>query len=67
MVQEGTTVTAVRPTEFYCIEKAPFILAITGHTAAKTTAAILIANRRDELQVAEGAPAAAAEAEGGVQ
>ena len=64
-VPRTATVTAVAPTEVYRLEKAPFILALTGHAAAKTTAASVIAKRRDELQVAEGAPAAvAAEAEG---
>ena len=66
-VPRTATVTAAQPTEVYCLEKAPFILALTGHPAAKTTVASVIAKRRDELQVAEGAPAAAgAEAEGGV-
>jgi hypothetical protein len=66
-VPRTATVTAVQPTEVYCLKKAPFILALTGHAAAKTMVASVIAKRRDELQVAEGAPAAAgAEAEGGV-
>jgi len=67
-VPRTATVTAVAPTEVYCLEKEPFILALTGHAAAKTTAASVIARRRDGLQVAEGAPAAAAaEAEAGAQ
>ena len=65
-VPRTATVTAVTPTEVYCLEKAPFILALTGHASARTTAESVIATRRDELQQAEGAlVAAAAEAEGG--
>ena len=67
-VPRTATVTTVEPTEVYRLEKAPFILALTGHAAAKTAAASVIAKRRDELQAAEGAPAAvAANAEGGAQ
>lgn len=52
------TVTAVQPTEVYCLEQAPFILALTCHAAARTAASVT-AKRRDELQAAVGAPGAA--------
>jgi len=64
-VPRTATVTATVPTEVYCLEKAPFILALTGHATAKSTASRLIARRRDELQAAEGAAKGMVEVEGG--
>lgn len=63
-VPRTATVTAMVPTEVYCLQKAPFILALTGHVTAKTTASSVIAKRRDELQAAEGAAVGAVEVEG---
>ena len=65
-VPRTATVIATEPTEVYCLQKAPFILALTGHAPAKTTAASVVARRRDELRVVEGGPAGAATIEGGV-
>jgi MFS family permease len=58
-VPRTATVTATEPTEVYCLEKEPFILALTGHAAARTMADGVVARRRDELRLAEdGGPAA---------
>ncbi|MCX6363554.1 MAG: MFS transporter [Actinobacteria bacterium] len=64
-VPRTATVIATVPSEVYCLQKAPFILALTGHAAATSAAASVIARRRDELQSAEGGAKAAAELEGG--
>ena len=56
-VPRTATVTAVEPTEVYCLEKEPFILALTGHAPAKSAAAGVIARRREELLAAESAAA----------
>jgi MFS family permease len=57
-VPRTATVTAVEPTDVYCLEKEPFILALTGHAAARTMADGVVARRRDELRLAEdGLPA----------
>jgi len=52
-VPRTATVTTTEPTEVYCLQKAPFILALTGHATAKSAAASVVARRRDELQAAE--------------
>ena len=64
-VPRTATVTATVPTEVYCLQKAPFILALTGHAPAKTAATSVITKRRDELQAAEGEARGAVEVEGG--
>ena len=64
-VPRTATVTATRPTEVYCLQKAPFILALTGHATAKSTASSVIAKRRDELQAAEDGAEGAVGVEGG--
>jgi CRP-like cAMP-binding protein len=64
-IPRTATVTATVPTEVYCLQKAPFILALTGHATAKSTASSVIAKRRDELQAAEGDAGSALEVEGG--
>jgi MFS family permease len=48
-VPRTATVTAVRPTEVYCLEKEPFILALTGHPSAKRAASGVVTKRLDEL------------------
>ena len=64
-VPRTATVIATEPTEVYCLQKAPFILALTGHATAKSTASSVIAKRRDELQAAEDGAEGAVGVEGG--
>jgi hypothetical protein len=52
-VPRTATVTAVRPTEVYCLEKEPFILALTGHPSAKRAASGVVTKRLDELSKAD--------------
>jgi MFS family permease len=56
-VPRTATVTATEQTEVYCLEKEPFILALTGHAAARTMADGVVARRRDELRLAENGAA----------
>jgi hypothetical protein len=46
-------VTATQPTEVYCLEKEPFVLALTGHTSARRAASTVVTRRLDELGKAE--------------
>jgi len=52
-VPRTATVTALEPTEAYRLGKERFILALTGHGAAKAAAADIVTRRRGELKVAE--------------
>ena len=54
-VPRTATVTAVRPTEVYCLEKEPFILALTGHASAKRAASGVVTKRLEELSQARPA------------
>ena len=60
-VRRTATVTTTKPTEVYCLHKAPFILALTGHATAKNIASSVVAGRRDELQALAREAARAAE------
>ena len=64
-VPRTATVTAVAPTELYSLQKAPFIMALTGHVAAKTGADDVIARRREELLAAERGRTATVDIDGG--
>jgi hypothetical protein len=58
-VPRTATVTATQPTEVYCLQKEPFVLALTGHTSARRAASSVVTRRLDELGRAEleaGAP-----------
>lgn len=58
-VPRTATVTATQPTEVYCLQKEPFVLALTGHTSARRAASSVVTRRLDELGKAElevGAP-----------
>jgi MFS family permease len=52
-VPRTATVTATQPTEVYCLEKEPFVLALTGHTSARRAASTVVTRRLDELGKAE--------------
>jgi MFS family permease len=52
-VPRTATVTATQPTEVYCLEKEPFVLALTGHTSARRAASSVVTRRLDELGKAE--------------
>jgi hypothetical protein len=49
-VPRTATVTAVTDAELYSLEKAPFVLALTGHTPAATAAGELVTQRLSELE-----------------
>ena len=55
-VPRTATVIATRDTEVYCLEKGPFILALTGHPAARSTVSDVVSSRRDELRAVEREP-----------
>ncbi|MEE4276575.1 MAG: MFS transporter [Thermoleophilia bacterium] len=48
-VPRTATVTATQPTDVYCLEKEPFVLALTGHATAKRAASSVVTKRLDEL------------------
>ncbi len=55
-VPRTATVIATKDTEVYCLEKGPFILALTGHPSARSTVSDVVSSRRDELRAVEREP-----------
>jgi len=62
-VPRTATVTTTEPTELYCLQKEPFILALTGHASAKRAASSVITKRLDELSQAEDAEGTATQSD----
>jgi MFS family permease len=52
-VPRTATVTSVTPTEVYCLQKEPFVLALTGHAPAKRAASSVVERRIKELSAVE--------------
>ena len=54
-VPRTATVVTCTATEVYCLQKEPFIVALTGHLPAKDAAAAVVTRRLEELRSLDGA------------